>query len=200
MNNKDFENNSVLLQTKEIVDPKDKRLWRIVALVFGFAGIFVLIASFVNLYLTKFLPSLLIVFVCLFIIGLWLFFVYIYYLISKFNKSRTSYYITSKKVVKLVDKPFLYKKPKKKEIYNQKISHLIDWDNTVEIVPLRSNGKSFYHGDETEFHHDYYSFKSIRIRLSSPDGDEIRKKIIQTLKAVVPLAQHPFLGFIYYQK
>ena len=199
---KDFDLNlqdgeKVLFQTKSIEDKKLGVLNKGVMIIFGIAGIILLIIGFYYLIPDEEYPNQYLGFYGFLIFSLICFSTMIAgFLISYYN-AKTTFYITSDAILKVRDRYFSFRKPKIYEISFPNISHLIVWDWGIEIIPKKSNGEVYYKGDEIDFSHKMWGLKAIVIRLNGYKGEKLITKAVDILTKDGPLRQHPNMDFLY---
>lgn len=197
----------ILLQTKAIEDKKLRLLNMGVMIIFGIAGIILLIIAFHYLIhtppaelfdsLEELLSYKIIGFLKFLFLSLVCFTIMIVILsVLKYN-AKTTFYITSDTILRVTDTHISFVKPKFYKISFSNISHLIVWDWGIEIIPKKSNREVYYKGDETHFFHKMWGLKAIIIRLNGYKGKKILTKAVEILTKEVPLRQHPNMDFLY---
>lgn len=133
------------------------------------------------------------------LMGLLLFGLFSFLLISKFYETKTYFIITSVRIMRLVE---LKNKIKiKRQIKLLEISHIYDWVFALEVVPERSDRGGYYNGTETdeEFSHKYLGMGSIIIRFNDPEGESVKEKMKNIIIKNANLQEHPNMEFLYYK-
>lgn len=189
----------VLIQTKAIEDRKTILKIKLLFIIFGIAGIILLIIGSYYLIPNEEYPKQYLGFFQFLIFSLICFSAMIAgFLISYYN-AKTTYYITSYRILKVRNKYFSFRNPKVYDISFNNISHLIIWPNAIEIIPKKKNGDVYYKGDEKDFSHKMWGLKAILIRLNGYKGKNLIVKMVEILTREVPLKEHPNFDFLFIQ-
>ena len=192
------EGEKVLLQTKAIEDNKLVLLNIILIIIFGIVGILLLIIGFYYLVPDEEYPNQYLAFYGFLSFSILLCFATMIGLILiSYYSAKITFYITSKRILKVRNKYFSFRRAKTYQISFPNISHLIDWNCAIEIIPKKSNGEGYYRGDETDFSHKIWGLKAILIRLNRHKGKKLITKAIDILTKEGPLRQHPNMDFLY---
>ena len=192
-----IEGEEILFQTKAIEDKRNESLNRTAMIIIGIAGIVLLIIGFYYLIPDEDYPRQYLGFFGYLILSLLCFTTMIAgFLISYYN-AKTTYYITSNRILRVRDRYFSFRKLKIYEISFSNISHLIVWPNAIQIIPRKSNGEVYYKGDEIEPFHKPWILKVIVIRLNGYKGKKLITKAVEILTKEVPLTQHPNMDFLF---
>ncbi|MFX0008914.1 MAG: hypothetical protein ACFE9R_01255 [Candidatus Hermodarchaeota archaeon] len=188
---------TILLQTKAIEDKKLGLLNKGVMIIFGIAGIILLLICFYYLIPDEEYPDQYLGFYGFLFFSLICFSTMIAgFLITYYNKN-TTYYITTNRILRVRERYFSFRHPKIYEISFSNLSHLIVWDWGIEIIPKKSNGEIYYKGVETDFSHKKGGMKTIVIRLNGSKGKKLITKATENLTKEGPLRQHPNMDFLY---
>jgi hypothetical protein len=187
----------IVIETKHIESKGEKVREKFLFSVLGFGGLILLTLGsfmmFINLNLNF---DIIIGFmsITLLIGGFLLTSINIYAWYTIFYVPRTTFYITTSRMVQVLEKR--EGQVIKKEIKLRDISHLVDWGTFLEVTPKKLDGKGYYQGSEEE---DYPRKRdSIVVWLRGLRGKQVIKKIKKFLIENVPLKQHQNLEFIYF--
>jgi hypothetical protein len=171
-------------------------------LLFGIVGLVIIIicASIIALNL-MFVFKIFEIYIAIFLllIGLIFFSLSCFLLISKFYETKTYFIITSVRIMRLLELKHGIKI--KRQIKLSEISHIIDWDIALEVVPERSDSGGHYNGTETEdeFSHKVLGIGSIIIRFNDPNGEKVKKEMKKIIIKNTNLQKHPNMEFLYYK-
>ena len=117
------------------------------------------------------------------------------------TSKRTTYYITSLRVIDFLSKSLLSKKKKFKEIQLNNIDFIRFWRDDLEIGECYPDREHFYKGDEIEYKNIIKrKYKYLLLRLSGKEGEKIKEKIVEILSKTVPMVQHSNLEWVYLKK
>ena len=192
-----IEGEKVLIQTKAIEDRKTLLSIRKLLIGFGIAGIVLLIIGFYYLIPDEEYPRQYLGFYAFLYFSLLCFTAMIAgFLISYYN-AKTTYYITSNRILRVRDRYFSFRNPKIYEISFKNFSHLIIYPNALKIIPRKKNGELYYKGDEIEPFYKPWILKVILIRLNGYKGKKLITKAVDILTREVPLSQHPNMDFLF---
>lgn len=174
----------------------------VLPLIFGIVGLVLIIisASMVAINL-MFIFKIIEIYISiiLFLLGLFLFGLSCFALISKFYESKTYFIITSARLMRIVE---LKNKIKiKRQIKLSEISHMIDWFIALEVVPERSDSGGYYNGTEIEddFSHKVLGTGCIIIRFNDPNGERVKEEMKKIIIENAKLQKHPNMEFLYYK-
>ena len=187
----------ILFQTKAIEDKKNNLYVRLISIIFGIAGIILLIISFYYLIPDEEYPNKYLGFYAFLYFSLSCFATMIAITLVLYYNAKTTFYITSNRILRVRERYFSFRKPKIYEISFPNISHLMVWPNAIQIIPKKSNGEAYYKGDEIEPFHKPWILKVILIRLNGYKGKKLITKAVDILTKDGPLRQHPNMDFLY---
>lgn len=195
----------IVIQTKHIEGKEEKIDIKILLSALGFGGLIVLTVGafmmFINLNFNFHIIEVYIA-ITLIIGGSFIVSVILYLTYNLFHNRKSTFYITTKRIVQVVGKRDA--QIIKKEVLLIDISHIIDWSITLEVIPKKLESNGYYEGDEEEIHPKAQNTmfhripKSIMIWLRGSRGKRVMEKIKKSLIENVPLKQHQNLEFLYF--
>ncbi len=137
-----IEGEKVLIQTKAIEDRKNLLFIRLLFIIFGIAGIILLIISFFYLIPNEEYPKLYLGFYGFLFFSLLCFATMIAIILVLYYNAKTIFYITSNRILRVRDRYFSFRKPKVYAISFNNLSHLIIWLSAIELIPRKKKWRS----------------------------------------------------------
>lgn len=116
------------------------------------------------------------------------------------NSSYAMYYFTSKRIIKFIDRSYFFHKPKEHDINYNKLSHLMHWEHSIEFVPKKITGKSYFNGREKKLRYPIQLWlHSIKLNLNDSYFKQEKLKILKIVRNHSYLEPHPLNEDLYYQ-
>ena len=117
--------------------------------------------------------------------------------IVNLESRNTWYFFTENEAIKFIEKYLLFFSPKDHSINFDQIDCIINWGQSLEIVPLNRDGTRLLNGNEREFGHPPKGIKTIVLPLQGKIGDKIHQILFIYLKNHISLKPHPHIKYIY---